>query len=289
MNFTTSIKTGLVTIAAVATIGLLVGASPVVAASAPADTGWARFGHFAPTADPVDITVDGMPFAQAIGFKSVSDYVPLAAGDHHFELRLSAQPDGPVVLAIDATVPPAASITVAAVSTEGGITGQVFDDALTQPPAGQALVRFIGAAPIAQAFDVQVADGPTVAAGVTYPSATGYVPITPGQYDVNIVAPGTSDVLLRISGWSIEPGVQSSVIIIEGLDGKLDVAPVRDAMAASAPPSGGIQTGYGGMAPKPETSLTESVVDASVVAVGLVAIVFVARRLVLQRRRISAP
>ena len=287
MNFTTSIKTGLVTIAAVATIGLLAGASPVVAASAPADTGWARFGHFAPTADPVDITVDGMPFAQAIGFKSVSDYVPLAAGDHHFELRLSAQPDGPVVLAIDATVPPAASITVAAVSTAGGITGQVFDDALTQPPAGQALVRFIGAAPIAQAFDVQVADGPTVAAGVTYPSATGYVPIAPGQYDVNIVAPGTSDVLLRISGWSIEPGVQSSVIIIEGLDGKLDVAPVRDAMAASAPPSGGIQTGYGGMAPKPETSLT--VVDASVVAVGLVAIVFVARRLVLQRRRISAP
>jgi hypothetical protein len=277
-------------LASIATVGLLAGFGPVVAAAAPATTapsGWARFGHFAPTADPVDVTVDGMPFAQGIGFKLVSDYLPLPAGDHHFELRLSSEPGGPVVLAIDAAVPTDASVTVAAVSTEGGVAGHVFDDELTQPPTGQALVRFIDANPTVPAFDVQVAGGPTVAAGVQYPSATGYVPITPGMYDVDVVSPGTADVLLRISGWSIAAGVQSSVIIIEGLDGKLDVAPVLDSIAVSAPPSGGIQTGYGGMAPQPGNSFARSLVEASL-AVAAVATVILFACGIAKRRKISA-
>ena len=287
MHHTRSIRTAIGAVAIAATITGLTGLGPTAASGAPATAGWARFGHFAPTAQPVDITVDGMPFAQGIGFKAVSEYVPLPAGDHHFELRMSGDPGGPAVLGIDASVPADGSITVAAVSTEAGIAGQVFDDALTQPPSGQALVRFIGAAPIAPAFDVQVAGGPTVAAGVTYPSATGYVPIAPGQYDVNIVSPGTSDVLLGISGWSIEPGAQSSVIIIEGLDGKLDVAPVRDSMAASSPPTGGIQTGYGGMAPDLGRSGTDPAHDASI-AVALLLAAALVSRLIVQHRRITA-
>jgi hypothetical protein len=44
------------------------------------------------------------------------------------------------------------------------------------------------------------------------------------------------------------------VIIVKGLDGNLDVVPVVDAVAAAAAPTGGVQTGYGGMAPRPGSS-----------------------------------
>jgi hypothetical protein len=161
----------------------------------------------------------------------------------------------------------------------------VFQDALVQPPPGQALVRFIEAAPEVPAVDVRAAGGQLLAAAVAYPTATDYVPIAPGQYDVNVLAAGTPDVLLRISGWSIDPGVQSSVIVVEGLDGNLDVAPVVDSATVASMPVGAVQTGYGGMAPDPQPSL----VSARLYGVAAVVTVSVLAALAYRRRVSAAP
>ena len=214
----------------------------------PADSGWVRFGHFAPSAGGVDVFVDGTLLANDITFRTVSDYVPVASGPHEFEIRATGEELSDPVLSVQAGVPVNGSVTIGAVTTRDGIASQIYTDELVQPAPDTSLVRFIHAAPDVQAVDVAVVGGPALATDVPYPTATGYSDIAPGTYDVEVRAAGTDDVVLRVTGWTIDPGVQSSIVIVRGLDGQLDVAPIRDAVAAPVAPDGGIQTGGGAMA-----------------------------------------
>lgn len=243
-------------------------ASPAAAAGDPGATGWARFGHFAPSATAVDVLVDGEPFATEIDFKRVTDYRELPAGVHRFELRASADPDGPALLSIDADVPADGAVTVTAVTTRDGVAPQVFDDALLTPEAGQSLVRFIHAAPDSAAVDIAIVDGPALASDVPYPEATEYRDVAPGSYDVVVSDAETEEAVLRVDGWRIEPGVQATIAIVAGQDGMLDVAPIVDAVAVADAPQGGVQTGYGGMADSaPATGLPIATILALVVGV----------------------
>jgi len=242
-----------------ATAAVMLGAVPVGAAPAPArsGSGWVRFGHFAPAAAPVDLYVDGTAVATGISYKTVSPYIAVTSGPHDFAVRPQGQPDAPPVLDLDAGVPDGGALTIGAVVTRDGLAAQVYDDDLTPPAAGQSLVRFIHAVPDQQPVDIAVAGGPVVAAGVSYPNATAYLPITAGTYDVDVRAAGTDEVLLHIAGWSIAPDQQATVIIIDGADGKLDVVPLVDSATVSTMPAGGVQTGLGGMAP-PELAVVDA-------------------------------
>jgi hypothetical protein len=219
-----------------------------------ASSGWVRFGHFAPTQEPVDVIVDGAVAVKGVGYKDVTDYLSLPAGTHRFAVRPSARPDAPNILEADAGVPADSAVTIAAVTTRDGLAVQVYDDQLTPPPPGAALVRFIHAAPDQPALDIAVANGPPLASALAYSAATPYQPIFSGGYDIQVRAAGTSNVTLSIAGWSIESGSQSTVIIIAGRDGNLDVVPVIDAAAVPVAPTGGVQTGFGGMAPQGATA-----------------------------------
>ncbi len=230
-------------------------AAPMSAAGAP---GWARFGHFAPSEAPVDVFVDGEPFAMGVAFKTVSDYKPLAASLHRFEVRSTGQAGAPDLIDVKAGVAAGRAVTIGAVTTRDGVASQVYDDALAAPPAGQSLVRFIHAAPDVAAVDVRVTGGPVLASEVRYPAATDYQSISPGTYDVEVDAAGGGGVVLNIRGWSIQPGSQSSIVIIKGLDGQIDVAPIRDAAAVASAPVGGVQTDLGRMASAPRHSTTRT-------------------------------
>ncbi|MCU1502288.1 MAG: hypothetical protein JWM12_1642 [Ilumatobacteraceae bacterium] len=221
---------------------------------APAPSGWVRFGHFAPAQAPVDLYVDGNEVATNVAFKTVSSYLNVPAGTHTFSVKPASQPDAPDLLSVEAGVPADNAETIAAVTTRDGLAVQVYDDALASPPPGEALVRFIHSAPDVAAVDIAVTDGPVIAAAIPYPSATPYQAIAAGTYNVEVREAGTTNVVVKVAGWSIAAGVQSSIIIVKGLDGNLDVVPVLDAAAVSAAPVGGVQTGYGGMAPKPSSS-----------------------------------
>lgn len=246
------------TIAAMAAVVVGIGgtsvasAAPAAPAPAPApaaDSGWVRFGHFAPAVEPVDLYIDGSPVATDVAYKGVSGYVVVSAGAHEFAVRPQGQPDAAPVLDIAAGVPAGGAVTIGAVVTRDGLAAQVYDDDLTPPAAGQSLVRFIHAVPDQQPVDIAVANGATIAPAVSYPNATAYLPVDAGTYDIDVRTAGTSNVLLHIAGWSIAAGEQASVILIDGADGKLDVVPLQDSAAVAVMPTGGVQTGFGGMAP----------------------------------------
>lgn len=262
------------------------GALATAAPGAGSGQGWARFGHFAPSQAPVDIYVDGAPFAAGIAYKNVSAYGSLSAGVHQFSVRPAGADAGSAPIAeLDANVPDGAAVTISAVSTRQGLAAQVYDDALATPASGEALVRFIHATPDVAAVDVRVTGGAALASGLPYPQATSYLPVTPGTYDVDVVAAGTDEVLLHIAGWTVAAGTQASVVIIRGLDGGIDVAPVTDAAAVVAMPVGGVQTDLGrseGPVPAGDRSLWPLLTVLSAVgAAGL----FVGHRVPARARR----
>lgn len=235
-------------VAALTMVAALVAVPPsTMVAAQSADTGFARFGHFAPSADPVNILMDGEPFADNIGFKMVSAYVEVPAGVHEFELRLAADPEGPAALAIQAEVPADGSVTIGAVTTRDGIAPQVYTDELASPAEGRSLVRFIHAAPDAAAVDIMLRGGDPLVADVPYPEASDYIDIASGSYDVEVHDSETDELVLEVAGWTVNPGEQSTIVVVRGTDDQLDVAPIVDAVAMSLAPAGGVQTGFGGM------------------------------------------
>ena len=267
---------------AVGLICSVVAAPPGYAAPAQtASTGWARFGHFAPGAGPVDVLVDGELFATDITFKTATEYAQLPSGVHAFEL-VPAGADGPVALQTTVGVPDGGAVTVAAVTTRDGLSPRVFDDALMMPQQGRSLVRFIHAAPEAPAVDISVVGGPVLAAAVPYPGATEYLDVAPGAYDVQVTDSTTAQVVLEVQGWTIEPGVQATIVIVAGADGQLDVAPLVDTASAAVVPVGGVQTGYGGMAGQdrstPIISATLAWILLASLGLGVVALAAVAER-----------
>lgn len=242
-------RTVLIVLSAIVAVFTIAGPSGASAApDIPDDSGWARFGHFAPSEGDVDFYVDGELAFADIGFKRVSDYLPLSSGPHQFVVRAAGQPDSEPISTVEAGVPNDASITIGAVSTRDGVATQVYTDELVQPAADGALVRFIHAAPDSASVDVNVVDGPTLAEDVAYPTATSYDDIAPGQYSVEVRDSASDQLVLTVEDWAIEPGTQATIVFVRGTDGNVDVAPVRDSFAAPVAPSGGIQTGGGAMA-----------------------------------------
>jgi hypothetical protein len=261
----------------------LISAGAATAGARPADdatpaTGWVRFGHFAPAQAPVDLYVDGNQVADGVAFKTVSGYLNLPAGTHTFAVKPAGDTGSAYLLSAEAGVQANNAETIAAVTTRDGLAVTVYDDALATPPPGKSLVRFIHSAPDIAAVDIAIEGGPVVASAVAYATATEYSAIDPGTYTVDVLESGTQNVVVKVAGWSIEPGVQSSVIVVKGLDGKLDVVPVLDAAAVAAAPTGGVQTGFGGMAAQPAPASRWPYLAVPVVLLAGIATLIVRRR-----------
>ena len=124
----------------------------------------------------------------------------------------------------------------------------MYDDRLQAPPDGQALVRFVDTAPDVPAVDISVTGGAMLATGVAYPEATPYAPVEAGTYDLSIRAQGGGEELVRVQGWTAEPGQQLSIVLVKNPDGRLDVLPVVDSIGTGDMPTGGAATGLGGLA-----------------------------------------
>jgi hypothetical protein len=93
---------------------------------------------------------------------------------------------------------------------------------------GDAQVRFVHTVPGSPAVDVAVVGGPVLVKDLAYPNASPYLSVAPATYDIEILSTGTSNILVRITGWQAIAGVQTTVRIIKASDGHLDVLPMTD-------------------------------------------------------------
>jgi Domain of unknown function (DUF4397) len=229
-----------------------------------------RLAHLSPDTPEMDVYVVGFDGSEAkaldgLGYGEVSDYAPLEAGEYTFLLRPAGAPaDSDPAVTASATLDAGAAYTFAAMGPNADLQQALLVDDLAAPPAGQAKVRLIQASSTAAEVTVRIDGGPLLAENVPFAEATGYAPVTAGQWTVTATSSTGATVSRSLP---LDAGTVNSLVVLEGTGGEpFDITRVVDGTGvdatgaargdglgqATAAPLGGVDTGGGGTAGAPE-------------------------------------
>jgi hypothetical protein len=261
----------------------------------PAGGGWIRFAQFVPSAAPVDVKVDGAVIARDLAFRGVTGYLMVSPGVHAIVVVSAQAEEGATPLATGhATVPSGGAITVTAIastgvtssaqgSTAGGMALKTFPDDLAAPTPGHANIRVIHTIPGAPRVNAVLTaatrslDTPLILGPVGYGQASSYISVAAGMYQLKIKALNGATVATG-NNWRVSAGDVVSVVVVETSSGpSLEI--LSDAASAASDPTGGVQTGFGGTAPR------SNFARKALLPVGLALLFFLALAGLLRGRR----
>jgi hypothetical protein len=211
-----------------------------------ADTAMVRVLHASPDAPAVDVYLDDakVDALTNVPFGVISGYLPIPAGDHNVKVYATGTTTGPVIDA-DVTVATGKSYTIAATGAVAAIAAQVIEDA-PSPSSTTAQVRVVHFSADAPAVDIATAGADPVDAVVknlAYPTASGYLALPGGSYDLEVRLAGTTTVALALPDVTIANGNSYSVFAVGSaastpLGGNaLQVVVAVDATAQAAAPA----------------------------------------------------
>lgn len=230
-----------------ASVVFSVSIGPVRAAAA---TAMVRVAHFSPDTGGVDVYVDGGFVVGNVSYRTVSDYVSLPAGSHSLALRAAGSPpNSPPAVASTAVLEGGHAYTVAGVGPNAQLRGVIFDDDLSAPAAGAAKVRVVNAAVDTGPVQVKFRGQPTAFPQTDFPGASQYVAVSPGLYDVDVLAAASGSTLGDAPQVTFGSGITYTLATIGGVGQPVRVLPLVDARAAAVIPQGPAATGGGGSAP----------------------------------------
>lgn len=196
------------------------GAALVLALAAPvsaADTAMVRVLHASPDAPAVDVFLDDAKVDSLtnVPFGVISDYLPIPAGDHNVKVYATGTTTGPVIDA-DVTVAPGKMYTIAATGAIAAIAAQVIEDT-PSPNCTTAQVRVVHFSADAPAVDIATAGAApadAVVKNLAYPTASDYLALPGGSYDLEVRLAGTTTVALALPGVAVEDCNSYSVFAV---------------------------------------------------------------------------
>lgn len=272
-------------------VGLVVaagaGAPAQAAAGEPGATGWIRVGHLSPDTPKADVRLTpfegGAPTTLGeAAFGDLSSYERLPVGLYTLSLVDSATPDADAMLSRSVEVREGSAATVIATGAEGDVSTTVLQDDLAPPSEGQAKVRLISAATDAEAVEASVTDGPVLARGLRTGAATGYAEVPAQTWTIDFsAADGTGSSTQRVP---VEAGGVYTLVALDAPSGGLELRAVQDSESSTARsgamPSGGVDTGAGGLAAEggPSVAPTAALAGTGLVVAALLAAAALRRR-----------
>ena len=189
-------------------------------------TAMVRVAHMSPGAPSVDVTVNNQTAFSRLAFKEATQYAPLPGGSYNAKVTPAGQAQ-PVVIDANLDLTPGQALTVVATGELPGIQPLVLEDNNAAPPAGQAKVRFVHAAPDAPAVDIAVRDGPVLFPAVAFRGVGEYAAVPAGTYTLEVRPAGQSTAVLTVPDVSLSAG-QIVTLFAAGkvTDGSLAAVPV---------------------------------------------------------------
>ena len=246
--------------------------------STAAPVGWVRLAHLSPNTPPVDVYL--YPFGNSaarlvlnhVAYGDASPYESVAPGIYVVAMRAAGASAGTApVISTDIDVTAGKAYTVAGLGPASALTLQVLDDQL-DAPTGQSDVRVIEASLREPEVTIDAASA-TLASSLRFPMVTGYTDVSPGQDTVSVRATsGSSD-----SRFDFAPNDSYTLAVVDSANGTPTVLDLTDSATSSIVPKGGVATGFGGAAARPDT-LTEAAEWGLLLLVGAGATLYVARR-----------
>jgi hypothetical protein len=222
-------------------------ASPGVASAD--NSGKLRMGYFSSDAPAVDFYVDGQKAWSDIGYKTVSQYINVTAGNHTITVRTAGQPSSAPVAEGQQSIDANSFFTGIAAGKINQQKVAFYPDSLSTPPAGKSMVRFVHLAPEVPGVDVKVVNGPTLFTNIAFLGSSQYAAVDAGTYNLALYPTGASSpTLFTANGVVVPPGVVATAIGSGGVGTPVELVKVLDAASAPTTPQGGAATGGGGLA-----------------------------------------
>jgi hypothetical protein len=264
-----------------AVLALAVPAAAAATSSAAASGyGWLRLAHLSTNTPAVDVYLYsfGDPSARIVlkhvAYGDVSPYEEVRAGEYTVAMRgAGASPTSKAVLSTSVDVAKGKAYTVAGMGPYSGLRLQILDDRLTTPK-GKSLVRVIQASMHQERVTVNL-NGFPLADDLAFSHVSSYDAVMPGTLTVHVAgASESTSKTVKLTAGSIH-----TLVILDDAPGKLGVDDLTDAQGSKVEPAGGAQTGFGGTAARPGTSLLPwaGAATAGLLAVGG-GMVFISRR-----------
>jgi hypothetical protein len=209
----------------------------VVAAAAGAANADVRVIHASPDAPPVDIyvnTVPGMgpPAISNLAFTQGTPFVPFPTGLYNIQVTPAGLP-APVVINITAPVDGSLNYTVAATGFMNDLQPSVYLDDLTSV-ANAARIRFIHAAPDADALDIFASGSPNpIFDSIFFRSSSAYAQLPGGTYDLEGRYDANGNTALTAPGLTFQNGYVYTIFAMGSADaGNLRLVTFVDAIPA---------------------------------------------------------
>ncbi|WP_228942662.1 DUF4397 domain-containing protein [Nocardioides sp. Leaf374] len=252
------------------------------AAQAPATTGWLRLGHLSPGTGDADVRVlpldDGSRLNLTdVPYGEVSDFQRLPAGRYRIAFREAGQPlSAKPMVARLVEVDPGSAATVVATGRGESLRTEVIDDDLTPPPAGQAKVRLVSGVGDNGPVSAAVVGGPVIAEDVATGGSTPYANVAAQTWQVDVASGSDMPTTGKVA---VKAGGVYTLLVVDGADGGVEIKALQDSGSAATMPSGGVDTGAGGLAPT-----AGAPTDLTAPAAGVLAALAALGGLVLLRR-----
>ncbi|WP_410657906.1 DUF4397 domain-containing protein [Amycolatopsis sp. lyj-112] len=235
-----------------AAVVMLFGALPITAQAAPGPgVGWIRVGHLSPKVPPVDVYFAAFGKAEKVvvrkaGYGAVTPYSSVTPGAYTVSMRpADAAASSPPALSatIEIKESSAHSLLVFANAPGGGLQGDLVQDDLTAPAAGNGRVRIVQGSAALAPVTVSGPDGKSVANDAAYGVTTPYADLPEGRWPLKLTSGTTS----AESIVDVKAGSTTSLLVTENGTG-LKTEAIADGATLPDPPKLGVETGGGGTA-----------------------------------------
>jgi hypothetical protein len=234
---------------AVALVGALTAAvTGVLPASAAAGESYLRLAHLSPDTPRVDVylTAFGRPDfhlrVNGVGYGDVSDYQTIQPGEYTIAMRpTGADPSTKPAISTTLNAQNGRAYTVAGLGSFADLALKVLNDEISLPPAGQARMRVVNAAPHAGDLSIKRA-GTAVIEHVAFGAASSYVYVPGGPTSLTVQPVEADPTSLPVT---LATGSVYTVLVLEK-NGALSTGVREDARGMKVVPHGAVETGLGG-------------------------------------------
>jgi hypothetical protein len=233
--------------------------APAAGATAPvaplaANQAYVRGAHFSPDTAGVDVYLSAFSggtstlWLSDVTYGDVSGYKPITAGAYAVSMRPhGAASSTPAALTWTVNISPGSAYTAAAVGTNNQLRGIVLKDSTSTPGPKTGMVRVIQASSQAGHVSVNAQNGPSIVGDIAYGSASSYVSVPAGTWNIVTKSSSTPSLSGQLS-LTVAGGSRSSVVLLDQAGGGLTVRSVVDASGATTVPVGSVSAGGGGTA-----------------------------------------
>ncbi|MCS7477488.1 DUF4397 domain-containing protein [Umezawaea endophytica] len=207
-----------------------------------------RLAHLSPDTPAVDVTVtafsrpDWSVTLKGVAYGALSDYQRIETGTYSVAMRpAGADPASKPVISATIDGADGKAYTVAGLGKFADLSLAVLNDDIGLPPAGQARMRVVNAAPLAGDLAVRRGDESVVEHAV-FGRAGDYALVPAGRTVLKLAPQQGANAELPVD---LQAGSVYSVLVLEK-DGVLSATARQDAKGAEVVPTGGIEAGLGG-------------------------------------------